>query len=472
MKSRDEDRTRRSGADASPEPDGDGGRLLMEAWDKVVRRRSGDVALVEAATGKICTFRELDERATAWWKAQALSPESLAGRAVVFAVPNGIEWMAMFIGLQRAGAVAVPLDAAEPVAAWRRVAERLRARYWWDGEKLVGLARARRYRGGSACLIKLTSGSTGEPRPLVFGGAQMLADARQVTRAMGIRPTDLNYALIPFGHSYGLGNLSIPLIAQGVPIVCGTAPLPQVIADDFVRWRPTVLPGVPAVFRAVAAAVASTALASLRLAISAGAPLPVEVARDFAARFGRRLHGFYGSSETGGIAYDRSGAASLAGSVGPALPGVEISLLAGRRLRVASPAVFTTGNRSRIDGVGCWTMPDRATVDPRGWITLLGRRGATVKIAGRRVNLTEAAARLKRLPGVGDVWVGVSAGPEPVLGAAVESTRTSSELRTELQVDTAGWKIPKKWAAMPALPLTSRGKIDTRALRRRVFGEG
>jgi len=42
------------------------------------------------------------------------------------------------------------------------------------------------------------------------------------------------------------------------------------------------------------------------------------VARDFAARFGRRLHSFYGSSETGGIAYDRGGRAALEGGVGQA----------------------------------------------------------------------------------------------------------------------------------------------------------
>jgi acyl-coenzyme A synthetase/AMP-(fatty) acid ligase len=368
--------------------------------------------------------------------------------------------------------VAVPLDAAEPAAAWRRAAERLRAGYWWDGEKLVGLGGARRYRDPSACLIKLTSGSTGEPRPLVFGGAQMLADARQVTRSMGIGPADRNYALIPFGHSYGLGNLSLPLLAHGVPVVCGTSPLPHAIADDFARWRPTVLPGVPAVFRAlVAAAVAPAALASLRLAISAGAPLAVEVARDFVARFGRRLHGFYGSSETGGIAFDRAGHATLRGGVGTAMHGVEIVPLRAGRIRVGSAAVLTHGNPRRKRGLGWWVPPDRIAIDSRGRITVLGRRGATVKIAGRRINLGEVAARLRRLAGVGEVWVGVSAGSEPVLGAAVESARPAIDLRADLQADTAAWRIPKKWAVMPALPLSGRGKPDGRELRRQVFGE-
>ena len=59
---------------------------------------------------------------------------------------------------------------------------------------------------------------------------------------MGIRSGDLNYALIPLGHSYGLGNLALPLIARGVPLVCGSAPLPHAIFRDFVRWRPRFFP--------------------------------------------------------------------------------------------------------------------------------------------------------------------------------------------------------------------------------------
>jgi long-chain acyl-CoA synthetase len=451
-------------ADAGQRP------ALLQAWEQTVRRIGNARAVVEAGGGLGCTFRELDERARLWLEGQALSPGELAGRAVVFAVPNGIGWLEMFIALRRAGAVAVPMDAGEPAAAQKRVAEKLRAGFWWHDGRLEPLARARRFRDPATCLIKLTSGTTGEPRPLVFSDAQMLADGKQVTRTMGIRPADLNYALIPLGHSYGLGNLTFPLIAQGVPVVCGGAPLPQAIAEDFRRWRPTVLPSVPAVFRALAASdIPAAALASLRVAISAGAMLPPEVARDFAAKFGRPIHSFYGSSETGGIAYDRSGVASLAGGVGSALADVRITSLRGGRIRICSAAVFTAGNRRRSGKSGCWVPSDRADVDGKGNLTLLGRRGATVKIAGRRVNLAEIAARLRRLPGVNEVWVGASGGAEPMLGAAVASSRSVVELRTELLTDTAAWKVPKKWLVLPALPLTARGKVDGPALQQKVF---
>jgi acyl-coenzyme A synthetase/AMP-(fatty) acid ligase len=301
--------------------------------------------------------------------------------------------------------------------------------------------------------------------------AQLIADARQVTGTMGIRASDLNYALIPFGHAYGLGSVSVPLIAQGVPAVCGSLPLPHAIAADFARWQPNVFPTVPAVFRALASSeLGPDSLASLRLAVSAGAPLPPEVAKEFATRFGKKIHAFYGSSETGGIAYDRTGAETLRGGVGRALDGVRITRARGGHIRISSAAVFTVGNSRRVGAHGAWTPPDRVEIDPRGNLTLLGRRGAIVKIAGRRVNLAEVVARLRRVTGVREVWVGVNGGgTEPVLGAALATSRPASEIRAELLADTAPWKIPKRWSIFAEFPLTSRGKTDSRALHEAVF---
>jgi long-chain acyl-CoA synthetase len=444
---------------------------LLEAWARTVRRFGSARAVIEAATGTTVTFAALDARAEAWRARHVPDPGALAGRLVVFAVPNGIAWFEIFLGLVSARAIVVPIDPAEPPASQRRIAEALRAAAWWDGGQLVPLARSRRFRDPRLCLVKLTSGTTGAPRPLFFTAAQMLADGRQVAVTMGIRARDLNYALIPFGHSYGLGNLVLPLVAQGVPLVCGAVALPHAIAADFARWRPTVFPSVPAIWRAMAEAdLPARAFASLRVAISAGAPLPIEVARQFADRRGHRLHSFYGSSETGGITYDRTGAATLAGGVGTALRGVAVTARRGQRIQVCSAAVFTHGNRRIASGAGCCFPPDRARIDRQGQITLLGRRDATVKLAGRRVNLGEIVSRLRGLAGVRDAWVTVSADAAPVLGAALLTGRPVADLRRDLMADTAAWKIPKRWAILDEFPLTARGKVDRWALHHAVFG--
>ncbi|MBL9190728.1 MAG: acyl--CoA ligase [Opitutaceae bacterium] len=442
---------------------------LHTLWQATVRRRSDDRAIQLAENGPGVTFRELATRAE-HWAALHLDGigDAVRSTAVVFSAPQGPGWFEIFLGLISRQAVVVCLDPAEPITAQRRLAADLRAGFLWHGAGLEALPSPRRFRDPSIRLIKLTSGSTGRPRPLPFSDAQMAADGRQVTGTMGITSRDLNYALIPLGHSYGLGNLSIPLIVQGIPLVIGSAPLPHAIAADFARWRPSVFPGVPALWRALAAS--EVTLPGLRLAISAGAPLDPAVAALFLQRFGQPLHSFYGSSETGGITYDRTGRGGLEGHVGTAMKGVRLTLQPGRRLSVSSAAVLTLGNRRRREGHGAWLMADRVDLDASGRVRLLGRRGTTVKLAGRRLDLGEVAARLRRLAGVSDVWVGVSDDREPVLGAAVASERDRAALRAELAADTPAWKVPKKWVVVPALPITERGKIDAAQIRQRLFG--
>lgn len=443
---------------------------LLQSWLNTVRRHRHRRAVVEAASGRSATFAELDALARSWLATHAPDATALRGRAVVFSVPNGIDWFVVFLGVLHAGAVAVPLDAAEPATAQRALSESLRAGFWWNGRALVPLVRGKQFRSSAISLIKLTSGSTGRPRPLAFTATQLLADARQVMHGMRFGSRDLNYALIPLGHSYGLGNLTLSLIANGVPLVCGSAALPHAIADDFARWRPTVFPGVPAVWRALAAS--DVKLPGLRLAISAGAELPPVVAAEFLSRHGRHVHNFYGSSETGGVSFDRSGRHTLAGGVGKPLPGISLRPLRGQRLEVSGPAVFTHGHPRRRGRNGAWMMPDLVQIDGKGALTLVGRRGTIVKIGGRRVSLAEVTAKLRALAGVSDAWVALSEGPEPILGAVIVSQLDAANLRAAAAVGSTPWKIPRKWIVLASMPHTARGKLDTAKLRQLLFGRG
>ena len=101
---------------------------------------------------------------------------------------------------------------------------------------------------------------------------------------------------------------------------------------------------------------------------------------------------------------------------------------------------------------------------------LEGRRGTTVKIAGRRVDLAEIEVFLRGLRGVRDAWVQVGSGNDGVLGAVLATDRPVSELRAELRPEVAAWKIPKKLVVVPSLPLSARGKVDSRRLSALLFG--
>lgn len=442
-------------------------RVLLDHWDALVAAAPDAPAVIEAATGEIVPRGALDRRAAAWLASHG-ARDRLRGRRVAFALPNGAAWFEVFLGLLKGGAIPLPLDSSEPAGSQQELGRQGGAAFLWNGQALQALPGAPRREAAPLCVIKLTSGSTGTPRPLAFTQAEMLADARQVCRTMDIRPEDTNLAIVPFGHSYGLGNLTVPLLAYGVAALCVSAPLPHAIAADAARWRPTVFPAVPALLRVLTLSdLAVDAFASVRTVISAGSLLAADTAREFYQKYHLLVHGFYGSSETGGITYDRSGEATLAGrSVGQPLDGVTIHPAPGQRFWVESAAVFTRGNRHRgVTGQGRHQPADRGEFNPEGELTLLGRAGRMMKIAGRRLDLAELEHALRRIEGVQDAFAAPHPHRPEELAVVLATALPLEQARARLRLELAPWKLPRRLIVVAEFPLTSRGKTDTRILR-------
>lgn len=425
---------------------------LLRSWEATARRDPGALALIDGPSGQAWTRGELAAAIDAWHRALP-DRATLRRHRVVMAEANGARWFQVFAGLLQAGAIPVSVDPAEPLAGLRAMARSIGAAWLWADGRLEPVPGGRAVRRNDLCLFKLTSGSSGAPKALPFTHGQMLADGRQVCASMGIAPGDVNLAVIPLGHSYGLGNLVIPLLAQGTALVCAASPLPHALANDCARWRPTVFPAVPTLLHAlVRSAVDPAKLASLRLVISAGAPLAGAVAAEFARLAGRRVHAFYGSTETGGITYDRSGDATLSGrSVGTPLDGVRLHFRDDARFVVESAAV---GGRGRF------MPPDYAKLNESGELVLLGRTGRLVKVAGRRLDLAEVECALLQLPEVRAACAGAHPRRADRIAALVETELSAAELRARLAEKLAPWKIPDRLVPMTQLPMTARGKID------------
>jgi long-chain acyl-CoA synthetase len=434
---------------------------LHGLWTATVGRSPSAVALVDAASGKTWTRGALEAAARSWaqrFAAEARKSLTLRCR-VAMSVPNGAGWFEVFLGLMSAGAIPAPIDPSEPEESQLSTARSAGASFLWREGRLHPLGGAGRSKGSrDECLVKLTSGSSGAPKALPFTHAQVAADGRQICESMGIGAGDANLAAIPLGYSYGLGNLVVPLITLGTRIVCVSSTLPHAIASDAARHKPTVFPSVPPVLRALAGSdLPAGSLASLRVVISAGSPLAPEVARTFERKFGVRVHGFYGTSETGGIAYDRTGDATLEGrSVGPPIAGVTIAIGTAGRCTVTSPAAA---------GRGRFSPGDRASFNALGELVLMGRVDRVVKVAGRRVDLAEIEALLKSLPGVRDAFAHVPEGADAALSAAVVTGHSPAEIKRMLHARTASWKIPARIVAIREFPTTARGKTDGRKLR-------
>ena len=120
-----------------------------------------------------------------------------------------------------------------------------------------------------------------EPRLVAFTGRTTLADAENIVATMGLRADWPNLGVISLAHSYGFSNLVLPLLLHGIPLILAPAPLPEIIRRA-AEEKSITLPAVPAMWRAWHEANAIPE--NVRLAISAGAPLPLNWNKKFSRR--------------------------------------------------------------------------------------------------------------------------------------------------------------------------------------------
>ena len=427
-------------------------------WEKTLIQNRRRLAIIEADRGTKWTAEALNHEVFSLVK---LLPEFEAGTRVAFCLPNGVQWVAFFLALQKLGLAATPLDASLPEQACLEMARSLRCRALYLNDKLHAFEETRGDKK-ACCCIKITSGTSGGlPNQIFCRAEHLIADGRNIIRTMGIRPNDRNLASIPLGHSYGLGNLVLPLILQGTPLVCASQFVPHQLIEWIRRYRVTVFPSVPVIFRVLGSMPTKSRLTPLRLAISAGATLAMEVARTFFERYGVKIHNFYGSSETGGICYDRTGAATLTGrSVGKPLDGVAVAV--DRGVIVVTSTAIAKRNRR-------WRMPDRGEWNDRGELVLGGHLGREANIGGKKLHPSEVEQALRAVPGISDAIVWVASNSDRVfLQAAVETRLSLMEVQRSLSLSLPEWKFPKHYLLMTDLPRTGRGKADGAALRREI----
>jgi acyl-coenzyme A synthetase/AMP-(fatty) acid ligase len=320
--------------------------------------------------------------------------------------------------------------------------------------------------------LKTTSATTGQPRLIAFSGQQLAADVDHIVATMGLRPDWPNLGVISMAHSYGFSNLVLPLLLHGVPLILGHSALPGSLTKGAAAMKALTLPAVPALWRAWHEAQAIPA--QVRLAISAGAPLPAPLEQDIHRACGLKIHNFYGSSECGGIAYDATETPRSDGArVGTPLRGVALKCDDEGCLEVRSPAV----------GLGYWPEPSPALADGRfrttdladlqeGWVRLRGRRSDVINVDGRKIApetieralLTHDAVQeciVLGLPGSDGTHA------ETIAVCVVLRRNVSTEdLRQFLLLRLPAWQVPRHWRTLEALPVTGRGKLPRSDLRR------
>ncbi len=431
------------------------------------------------------------------------------GSTVLLSLPNGPEFVRSFAALRLLGARVALVDAAAPPDEIERSAAAAGA--GWvvaTPERLAGNEVVAGHRGTAVAarpgaepialpertaVLKLTSGSTGLPHVVAVSLRQLVADSVQIMRTMGFGPGDVTIAAIPLTHSYGIGNCLIPQLLAAIPLVFPTCALPAALAHTLATARVSHFPAVPAMIRTLATLGDLPDLPHLRVCLAAGAPLAPRDAAAFFRATGHKVHVFYGCSECGGITYDRSSeSAHQEGTVGTAMDRVRVEIVdedgrplpagtQGRVLvlsRAVALAELPPAEEGGVLGPGRFLSGDLGVLDGQGRVTLTGRVGETLNIAGKKVHPEEVRRVLEEIPGVRSAVVaGLPDRHRGQLVAAVVEAEPNASLSVHAvlagcRARLAPHKVPRRVVIVDNLPVSERGKVRKEVVMRLLAGSG
>jgi long-chain acyl-CoA synthetase len=434
---------------------------LLEAWERTLAQKRDAPAIFSTSGEILRTFRGIEEHARAVeTKMGSVRCRNVNG----IQIGNHQDWPSLFVASLRKGLIVLPIDESvgkQQADAAFSIAARSGITDWGDKPP---------------ALFKLTSGTTATPRLIRFRSEQLLADCNQICDTMEISDVDLNFGVIPISHSYGFNNLLTPLIVRGVPIVISRDRTPRAVLTDLAHTNATVFPGMPLFYQAFCEIENVPALPNLRLCISAGAPLSGAAAKKFYEKFKQPIHSFYGTSECGGICYDRDGTTFENGFVGEPMKGVDVELVdattPSSQIRVRSAAVgdgyFPEPHEEKLGG-GVF-VPDDLLEPRESGFRIVGRISDVINVAGKKVNPAEVEAHLLRFTGVRQavVFGRESALRNEEVAACVVAAPDVSE--TDLLQFCRGalstWQVPKRIFIVDTIPANDRGKISRRDLSR------
>lgn len=457
---------------------------ILRAWDNVLSRKAAAPAVLDPNGEVRRTFHDIETDAhTFLERIEMFNP----GEVVAIQIGNHEDWPGVLLACLRNQLVALPLE--QSIGPRQRAsaleicnaAGLITAGKDLESLRLGTAAPKPNWGERTPAFLKLTSGTTAAPRAVRFRSEQLLADCDQICRTMGISDVDLNFGVIPVSHSYGLSNLLTPLIARGVPMVLSRDRLPRAVLADLARTSATVFPGMPLFYQAFCEIEEIPPLPKLRLCISAGAPLSAAVARKFYEKSRKPIHSFYGSSECGGICYDRDGTTFEDGFVGQAMADVDLEMIdptsAASQIRVRSAAVgdsyFPEPDKEKL-GHGMFVPDDLLTWRSSGF-QIAGRVSDLINVAGKKVNPAEVEAHLLRFAGVRQAIVfgcpSLLRNEEVVACVVVDVDLTEAKLLDFCRAELSSWQVPKRIFMVDEIPTNERGKTSRRDLARRFAGK-
>ena len=447
--------------------------------------------------GRLFTFGELDARANR--TANSLAARGLErGDRVAVQLPNCVELIDIYLACTRLGAIFVPVNLLYKEREVSHILRDAEPRWFITASNLGELLHAAESQpdlrprvvldGDTPAGIIYTSGTTGASKGAILTHNNFLANALNLLACWQITAADRFLLGLPLFHVHGLGNGLHCWLISG----CRMRLLPRFEHDkapaEFLDFHPTLFFGVPTMYVRLLACDPGAAReigARMRLFVCGSAPLPAQVLEDFRRLFGHTILERYGMTETLMNISNPYAGERRAGSVGLPLPGVSVQLLDndGRpvacgeagEVHLRGPNIFA-GYWRREEATrqafreGWFRTGDLAVQSPDGYYTLCGRRSDVIISGGYNIYPREIEEFLMEQAEVAEA--AVAGVPDPVRGevpvayvvpsegAAFEAAELERRCREHL----ASFKVPRMFKRVAELPRNALGKVQKHLL--------
>ncbi|MCP5026021.1 MAG: benzoate-CoA ligase family protein [Actinomycetia bacterium] len=476
------------------------------------------VAVIDAPTGQRVTCSQLlagVERAAVTLAAAGLEPE----QRVMLVLADRASFLHWFWGAMWIGAVPVPVSTMLSEKDYRFLLEDSRAAglihsaefaasagaasvgqpflrwSWQDGdEEEVATGPAPDSFPAIAddtAFWLYTSGTTGFPKAAMHRHVDLsfCTDA-YADVVLDMNESDVVYSVAKLFFAYGLGNAGYFPAATGATAVLNPGrPVAGEVAEHVRTYRPTLFFGVPTFFAGLLASeLPADTFESLRLAVSAGEPLPADLHRRFLDRFGVEILDGIGTTELAHIFISNRPGRSVGGSTGTAVDGYEIEIRGedGAVVPDGEPGQLFVAGESVMTGY--WNRTDRnrqalqgrflATGDsyqrnPDGTYICLGRTDDMLKVGGIWVSPAEVEACIVELPEVIQAAVVGATDDQDLVkpkafvvpAEGVDREALVGQVQAHVKSTLAPYKYPRWVDVVDELPQTATGKIKRYLLR-------
>ena len=338
-------------------------------------------------------------------------------------------------------------------------------------------------------VVIYTSGTTGRPKGAELSHFNLFFNTvYKSDNLLNLREDDVGMAVLPLFHIFGQTTVMNAGIYSGNTIAMVPRFEPGTTLETIQDNGVTTFVGVPTMYQYLLRHpdVGNYDTSSLRLGISGGDSMPVEVLKNFEEKFGVVILEGYGLSETSpGACFNRSSEERKVGSIGVPFWGVELKTVDenNEEVPVGEHGELLVRGHNVMKGYynnpeateesmknGWFYTGDVATKDEDGYFFIVDRVKDLVVRGGYNVYPREVEEAIYEHPGVAEVAViGVpheDLGEEVVAVIAMEEGESASEdeIISFVQERVARYKYPRRVTFMDELPKNATGKILKREL--------